>query len=87
MKHHKQRKIVGLPLDLNELLELLHRHGYLPDELHAGDVRVVDVRADRPTGDCITVYVEGDSLPERFRYRGHFHSAALDLKAPAQSPA
>jgi hypothetical protein len=77
------RKLATLLFHPDELLALLRRHGYLPAELTGPDVGVVSIDAE-PGHFRYCLTLEGDSLPEQFRYRGYAVPAQLDLR-PVQS--
>jgi hypothetical protein len=81
MKKFAGRKVVILQLDVEELVEILHRHGYLADELCPDDVVVSQYPQHHPNVCSLTL--ESDQLPDRYAAAGQYRNVALQKPVTA----
>jgi len=78
MKKYDERRLGMVQILADDLMILLLRAGHLPPEVRGADVRVIGGEYS-PTG-RLTLFIEGDTLPDEFRYSHQgIRSVAVDL--------
>jgi hypothetical protein len=82
MKRLTDRRRVVLVFDAEELLEMLRRDGYLAPQFLPDDAAVVAVSGGQQYPAQLTVTVEADGLPDRYRYAGYDQLQRLELDRP-----
>jgi hypothetical protein len=84
MKKFDERRLGMIHVLADDLMDILLRGGCLPPEVRGEDVRIIGGEYS-PTG-RLTLFIEGDTLPEEFRY-SHQGIRSVAVNIGASKPA